>query len=156
MDWQLFRTEIEGEIIMRGGYADLHERADFLTRTIVNALDRQAPLTAPKKRFEPDWWTEELADLRGRIDKLSRRKRRRPEETASLAVLKDNYKHKIKEAKRESFRKFCSSPSSVSEMAGLVKAMLECLKAGMAAVVCQPRCVVALSPLFYISVFYSF
>ena len=38
-------------------------------------------------------------------------------------MLKDNYKHKIKEAKRESFRKFCSSPSSVSEMAGLVKAM---------------------------------
>ena len=123
MDWQLFRTEIEGEIIMRGGYADLHERADFLTRTIVNALDRQAPLTAPKKRFEPDWWTEELADFRGRIDKLSRRKRRRPEESAALAVLKDNYKHKIKEAKRESFRKFCSSPSSVSEMAGMVKAL---------------------------------
>ena len=49
MDWQLFRTEIEGEIIMRGGYADLHERADFLTRTIVSALDRQAPSLRPKR-----------------------------------------------------------------------------------------------------------
>ena len=102
---------------------DLHQRAAAFIQVITAVLDEQAPPTAPKPKTKPRWWTEELENMRKTLDRMARRKGRRPEQREERANLQRDYKLAIKSARKESFRKFCSSPRSVSELAGMVKAL---------------------------------
>ena len=123
VDWALFRADVDARIMTQTWDMDIHQRAAAFIQVITAVLDEQAPPTAPKPKTKPRWWTEELENMRKTLDRMARRKSRRPEQREERANLQRDYKLAIKSARKESFRKFCSSPRSVSELAGMVKAL---------------------------------
>merc|ERR1711978_662522 len=123
VNWNIFRADVEQTILGRANGMDVHQKADFLVRSVTEALDIQAPLRASKINTKPRWWSEEIQQMRTKLDKMHKRKRRRPGDRERLATLQGEYKYKIKAARSESFKKFCSSSGSVPELAGMVRAL---------------------------------
>ena len=110
-------------MVSRDMEMDLHEKASFLVDVINQTLDKQAPLSAPKPKSLPRWWTEELGDMKKELRRLARLRRRRPADAARYQELRSEYQRAMQKACKDSFRKFCSSASSVKELSGMVKAL---------------------------------
>ena len=123
VNWGIFRADVEQAISIRPSDMNIHQKADFLIHSVTEALDIQAPLRASKTSTKPRWWSEEIQAMRAKLDKMHKQKRRRPGHRERLATLQREYKNKIKTARTESFKKFCSSHGSVPELAGMVRAL---------------------------------
>ena len=60
VNWGVFRADVDGLVSCRARDMDLHQKADFLIRTVTESLDIQAPLRASRTKIKPRWWSEEI------------------------------------------------------------------------------------------------
>ena len=122
-DWHRFRVSVDRELEGVDSGSQIDFKTSELIRVITKALDEQAPKRYQKLKREPRWWKLSLSKKRSMIGRLSKNKKRGPEQSRFLNTLKRDYKREIFEAKEESWKKFCTSSKSATELSRLVKTL---------------------------------
>ena len=121
VNWGKFRAEVEKKVVKIEG--DMELKTSSLIEAIDTALDAQAPkseITLSKPR--PRWWTDSLAKQKREINKYMKRRFTNFEQN-HLDNLKRQFKYEVDQAKKESWKKFCSSADTSSELSRLIKSI---------------------------------
>ncbi|XP_036339878.1 uncharacterized protein LOC118749201 [Rhagoletis pomonella] len=101
---------------------ELEDRVNKLNGTILDAFTSSCPVSKPKGKAQPPWWTRELSVLRKEVRRpFNRAKRTGDWEEYSVGLKK--YNKEIRKAKRSSFRTFCENIASTPAAAMLHKAL---------------------------------
>ncbi|CAB4045864.1 Hypothetical predicted protein, partial [Paramuricea clavata] len=93
----------------------------ILQEVINKGLDVVSPLRTPSGKKPCRWWNNELSDLRVQLSKVGDKRRYSEEHHDRYKALRALYRKKIKEAKRESWRSFCTAARSAKDVSTLVK-----------------------------------
>ena len=119
--WGRFRAEVENKVDKIEG--DLELKTSSLIDVITKALDSQVPKCETKaSKPQPRWWNSSLTDLKKDINKL-RKNRFANFNQAKFDNLNRQFKYEVNHAKKESFRKFCTSADTSSELSRLIKSI---------------------------------
>lgn len=88
---------------------ELDKNVEELTNIIMSTFKKNCPEKKVIDREEnPIWWTNELSNLRKECRKLRRIAIKQPSKWNNYATILNSYKDKVRSAKRDSRRKFCS------------------------------------------------
>ncbi len=93
-----------------------------LRDVIETAVDEVAPLKEVKLgRRRTPWWTAELGILRDELRNLSSRRWHSEEDHEAYVMARSEYKRAVKDAKKSSWREFCTKTDSAKSVSDLVK-----------------------------------
>ena len=123
IDWHRFRVAVDRELEGVDSGSQIDFKTSELIRAITKALDEQAPKKYQKLKREPRWWKPSLTKKHNMIGRLSKNKKRGPEQSRFLNTLKRDYKREIFEAKEESWKNFCTNSKSATELSRLVNTL---------------------------------
>ena len=119
--WRRFKAEVEKKVWRIEG--DLDTKTSALIDAITSALDTQAPKCAVKAvKPQPRWWSNKHTKLKKEINKLLRNRFANFEQ-AKLDDLRGQFKREVSNAKKESFKKFCTAADTSSELSRLFKSI---------------------------------
>ena len=96
-----------------------------LEGTLINCFEELCPLRQSRQGKAVPWWNPELSKLRVRSRKLLNKalKTKTEEDWANHRLTQREYKKKVRQAKLESYRNFCSNVEEMRETARLCKVL---------------------------------
>ena len=100
----------------------LDTQCEELLCNINVALDAACPMKNQARPTTNKWWNKELEKLRQEVRTLEKR-RNNPEVRETYLEVRRKYSREISNAKRESWRDFCSKAEAVKDVANLVKCL---------------------------------
>ena len=119
--WRRFKAEVEKKVWRIDG--DLDSKTSSLIDAITSALDTQAPKCEVKAvKPQPRWWSSTHTKLKKDINKLLRNRFANFDQ-AKLDDLRSQFKREVSDAKKESFKKFCTAADTSSELSRLFKSI---------------------------------
>ncbi|XP_050681184.1 uncharacterized protein LOC126976726 [Leptidea sinapis] len=103
------------------GTAGIETHVTNITQTLINSYEQTCPLTSTKPNSidKSVWWGPELDRLRCKVRKLFNRAKntRAPDDWDAYKQAQYRFKRRIRERKRESWRRFCTNIESTNQAA---------------------------------------
>ena len=124
-DWELFQATLDklDPMIPQGDGEDLDVSAESFDRCMRVALDVACPMKPALPKKPNTWWNPELERLRDEVRELAKRQSYGPDSREAFAAKRREYSRVIVEAKRESWRNFCSQAKDPNDLSRLVKSL---------------------------------
>lgn len=126
-DWTKFERILNGQC--RGAVplntsAEVDKEVTNLQNLITQAYEKTCPILVRKDMRSPIWWNNKLSKMRKDLLKISNRAKKTLSETDAEAAknAKRNFKHELRQSKRDCWRNHCSHIKSASETSRLTKA----------------------------------
>lgn len=127
-DWSRFsklanRRLASARIRVGQGDASTEKSVGRLTGILTDCFKLSCPLSRPRAKAKPVWWNAELGDLRLKTRRLYNKAKRSRlvEDWNNYRGSFNEYKSKIKAAKRDSWEQFCGTLENVNEASRLRK-----------------------------------
>ena len=122
-DWDTFQSLLSKGTLPtpKEDGSNLDECAEALQGLIQEALDTACPLKPALQRPPNPWWNSELDDLRKELKHAHDRRSQSQEAWESYHELRKDYRKKISQAKRETWREFCTKAETAGDISKIVK-----------------------------------